>query len=121
MCGGDGDGVGTFVDELADVGNDAIFIERAVSLAVRRNGSATHEAEVAVAGGLDQLMRFFADALDIAQSEEASEAIVVIDDEQFVNAEVLGEKIVGGLDRVLAHFLLGQRVDLLARRHGFGD
>ena len=83
MCGGDGDGVGTFVDELADVGDDTIFIQGAVSLAVRRNGSATHEAEVAVAGGLDQLMRFFADALDIAQSEEASEAIVVIDDEQF--------------------------------------
>ena len=45
----------------------------------------------------------------------------VVDDQQLVDAEVLGEKLVCGFDRVLFDFALVEGVDLIARGHGLGD
>src|SRR5690606_31040228 len=49
--GGDGDAVDGFVDEGADVGNDAVAVEGAVGQADGGEGGADDEAEGGVAGG----------------------------------------------------------------------
>ncbi len=119
--GGDGNGIDAFIDELADMAEDAVAVEFAVRLAVGGNGGAAHQAEVAVAGGFDRLLGLLLDALDVAEGEEAAEAVLFVDDQKFVDAEVLGEKFIGGFDRVFDDVLFGQRIDLVAGRHGLGD
>ena len=47
--------------------------------------------------------------------------VVVVHDEQFVNAKMFVEKFVGARDGVLAEFLLGDGVNLCAGREGVGD
>ncbi len=51
------------------------------------------------------------DALDVAQGKETAQPVLVIDDQQLVNADVVGEKPVRRLDRILAgwHFPAGCR------------
>jgi len=121
MGGGYGNGVDTLVDQIADVPEDAVAVERTVLLAVGGDGGAADEAEMRVAGGLDRLLLLGLDSLDVGQGEESAQAVLVVDHEQLVNAEVLGEEFVRGLNRVLRNVAFLERVDLIARRHRLGD
>ena len=59
-----------------------------------------------VARGLELRVAFLRDALDVAHREQAAQMVLVVHHEQFVDAEVFGEKFVGAGDGVLAQFLL---------------
>ena len=52
--------------------------------------------------GLSGACFFLHDALDIAEGEEAAETVVVVHDEEFVDADVFVERIVGGGDGIVA-------------------
>ena len=71
--------------------------------------------------GLNCAAAFLRDALHVAHRDQAAQIVLVVHDEQFVDAEVLGEKFVGARDRVLAEFLLLDGVDLRARRQRLGN
>ena len=98
---------------------------RALACASSRSRSSSpadvHEAELGIARGADVRAGFFGDALDVAQRKQTAQAVFVVDDEQFVDAEVFVEKLVGGGDGIFAEFLFLERVDLGAWGHGFGN
>jgi hypothetical protein len=103
--GGDGDGVNGLVHELADVGDDLLAVEFAAGLADGGDGGADDEAELGVAGGFAAGLGLAGDALDVGDGDQAAEAVLVVDDEHLVDADVLREKLVGGLDGVGGHLL----------------
>ena len=74
-----------------------------------------------VARGLELREPFLRDALDIAHCEEAAQMILVVHDDQFVDAEMLGEKFVGARDGILAEFFLVDGMNLPARRERLGN
>ena len=74
-----------------------------------------------VAGRLELRVALLRDALDVAHGEEPAQMVLVVHHQQFVNADVFGEKFVGAGDRILAQFLLRDGVDLGAGRQGLGD
>jgi hypothetical protein len=98
--GGDGDDVNGLVHELADVGDDFVAVEFAAGLADGGDGGADDEAELGVARGFAAGLGLAGDALDVGDGDQAAEAILVVDDEHLVDADILREKLVGGLDRV---------------------
>ena len=88
----------------ADVSDDAVAVEFAGGRARGGDAGAAEEAEAVIARGLQLALPFLQDALDVADGEEAAELIVLIDDEQLVDADVLGEEAVGSRDRIVAEF-----------------
>jgi len=119
--GGDGDGVDVFVDEVADMGDDFLAVEGAVGEADWSDGGAGDESEVGVAGGLPAGFRVGDDAVDVGEGDEAAEVVLVVDDEHLVDADVLGEEGVGGLDGVGLELALVDGEQLGAGRHALGD
>ena len=59
----------------------------------------------AIARGLELRRAFLRDALHVAQRDESAQFVLVVHDEQFVDAEMLGEKFVGARNRVFAQVL----------------
>ncbi len=98
--GGDGDGVDVFVGQVADVGEDFFAVEGAVGQAHGGDGGAGDEAELRVAGGFPAGLGVGDDAIYVGEGDETAQAIVVVHDEHLVDADVLGEEGVGGLDGV---------------------
>jgi hypothetical protein len=74
-----------------------------------------------VARGFELREPFLRDAFHIAHREEAAQIVLVVHDDQFMDAKMFGEKFVGARDRVLAEFLLIDGVDLRARRQRLGN
>ena len=74
-----------------------------------------------VARRLELRVAFLRDALHVAHRDEAVQMVVVVHHQQFVDADVLGEKFVGAGNRVLAQFLFRDGVDLRARRQRLGN
>jgi hypothetical protein len=100
--GRDCDDINAFLYQLCNVVDDSVGIEGAVGFAVGRDGRSTAEAEVFVAGGFDRIVGIPASMRsNIAEGEESAEAVIVVHHQEFVNAEVFREEIIGGLDGVL--------------------
>jgi len=74
-----------------------------------------------VAGGLAAGLGLGGDALDVGGGDEAAEAVVGVDDEHLVDADVGGEEAVGGRDGVLGGGGGGFGDEGGAGRHYFRD
>ena len=61
------------------------------------------------------------DALDVAQGEQAAKLVAVVHYEQFIDAGVVGEKLVGDGDRVGAELAFADGLHLVARDECAGD
>jgi hypothetical protein len=103
------------------VGQNAFAVEFAKGIARGRNRRAADEMKARVARRLELRAAFLRDALDVAHREQAAQVVLVVHHEQFVNAQMFGEKFVGAGDGILAEFLLGDGVDLGAGREGVGN
>ncbi|OQB89931.1 MAG: hypothetical protein BWX86_02335 [Verrucomicrobia bacterium ADurb.Bin122] len=119
--GGDGDAVHGLGDELADLGDNAVAVEGAVGLADGGGGGATEEAECGIARGFAARFGLVHDALHVGAGDEALEAVLGIDDEHFVDADVVGEEFVGAADGVVAERGVEHGEELGARGHGLDD
>ena len=75
------------------------------ALRVAETAAPHDQAEMRIARGLELRLALLRDALDVAHREQAVQMVLVVHHEQFVDAEVLGEKFVGARDRILAQFL----------------
>ena len=104
--GGDRERIGAFGDERADVSEQAGTVDFAVRRAGHRDGDADAETEVGIAGRADVGAGFFGDALDVAQREQATQAVLGVDDEELVLADVFGEQAIGFGNRVFPQILL---------------
>ena len=82
---------------------------------------AADEVEVRVARRLELRLALLRDALHVAHRDEAVQMVVVVHHQQFVDADVLGEKFVGAGNRVLAQLLFRDGVNLRARRERLGN
>ena len=72
-----------------------------------RHRGAADEPEVRVARRLELRLALLRDALHVAHREQAAQVVLVVHDEQLVDAGMFGEKFVGAGDRVLpSSFLL---------------
>ena len=83
------------------------------------NRRAADEAEMRIAGGFELRIAFLCDALDVAQRDQPAQMIFVVHDEQFMNAEMFGEKCIGAGDGIFAEFFLIDGLDLGAGRERF--
>ena len=119
--GGDGHDIHAAFHQAADVGEDAFAVEFAEGVARGRDRRAADEAEMRVARRLELGVALLRDALHVAHGEQAAQMVLVVHHQQLVDAGVLGEKLVGARDGILAEFLLVDRVDLGARRQRLGD
>ncbi len=119
--GGDGDDIDAAFHQGADVVDDTDVVELARRVAGGGDGGAADEAELGVAAGLERGGFFLGDALDVAEGEEAAEAVFVVDDQELVDAEVLVEELVGPGDRIGLEFALGDGLDIGAGHHGLAD
>jgi hypothetical protein len=100
---------------------NSFAVQFAERIARGRDRRAANQAEMRVARGLELRRAFLRDAFDVAQRDEAVQFVLVVHDEQLVDAEMLGEKFVGARNGVLAEFLLVDGVDLRARRERLGN
>lgn len=100
---------------------DVFEIDRAVLVAHHRNGRAAEKPELGVAGVLLGSSALFGNSFDVGEREEPSERIVVVYNKELVDAEMLVKESVGNGDGVCAEFLLVDRENVLAGRHGLGD
>jgi len=98
--GGDGDGIDASFDEGSDVIEDAVTVKFAEGVAGGGDGGAAEAAEVAIAGGFELGVLFLGDPFDVTESEEAVQVILGIDDQEFMDAGVFGEEVVGGGDGI---------------------
>ena len=105
----------------ADVRENPLAVQFAKGVARGAHRRAADQAELRVARGLELRLAFLRDALDVAHRDEAVQMVVVVHHEQLVDAEMLGEKFVGARNRILAQLLLGDGVNLLARRQRLND
>ncbi len=119
--GGNGDDVHAAFHERADVVQNPFAIQFAERIARGRNRRAADEMMMRVARGLELRLAFLRDALHVAHGDESVQMVVVVHHQQFVDADVLGEKFVGAGNRVPAQILLRDGVDLRARREGLGN
>ena len=104
--GGNGHDIHAAFHERADVVQNAFAVEFAKGVARGRDRRAANEMKARVARGLELRVALLRDALDVAHREQAAQMVLVVHHEQFVDAEMLGEKFVGAGDGVLAQFLL---------------
>ena len=121
MRGGNRHDVHAAFHKRADVVQNAFAVEFAKGVARGRDRRATNEMKARVARRFELRVALLRDALDVAHREQAAQIVLVIHDEQFVNAKMFVEKFVGARDGVLAEFLLGDGVNLGAGREGVGD
>ena len=63
-------------------------------------------------------LAFVGDPFDVAGGEKAAEAVVIVDHQEFVDADVFGEEPVSALDRVGGDLAFVDGVDGFAGRHG---
>jgi len=119
--GGDGDDVRAALDQSADVRHDAFAVEFAVVVARGGDGCAAEQPEVIVARRPELREFLGGDALDVAQGEQAVEFVVIVHHQQFVDAGVVGEKLVGDGDWVGAELAFTDGLHLLARDECAGD
>ena len=116
--GGHRGDVEPLVNQLADVRNYAVDVERAVGLAHERDGGSAEQAEFGVARVLLDGGALVGNPLDVAEGKEPAQLVFGVHDEELVHAEVLVEEGVGDCDRVGAKVFLGHREHVLARGHG---
>ena len=114
--GGNGDDIHAAFDEAADMLKNSFFVQLAERIARGRDRRAADEMEIRIARRLELRRAFQRDALHVAQRDQPAQFVLVVHHEQLVDAEMLGEKLVGARNRVLAQFLLHDGVDLRARR-----
>jgi hypothetical protein len=88
-----GDRVDVLVDQVADVGKDGLPVEGAVGVALRREGCADDEPELGVAGRLAPGFDLAGDPLDVGRGDQAAQAVVPVDDEHLVDADVGREEL----------------------------
>ncbi len=117
--GGDGDDIEAAFDEGADVVEDAVAVEFTEGVTGGGDGGAADEAVLAVSGGFELGVAFEGDTFDIAEGEEALEAVLVIDDEEFMDAGMFREEGIGGGDGVGPEFFGGDGMDLSSGGEGF--
>jgi len=120
-AGGNRHDVHAAFHERADVVQNACAVKFAKGVARGRNRRATNEMKPRVARRFELRAAFLRDALDVAHREQAAQVVLVIHNEQFVNAKMFVEKFVGARDGVLAEFLLGDGLNLGAGREGVGN
>ena len=115
MRGGDGDDVRATLDQCAYVRHDAFAVEFAVVVARGGDRCAAEQSEVIVARRSELREFLGGDALDVAQGEQAVEFVVIVYHQQFVDAGVVGEKLVSDGDRICAELALADGLHLVSR------
>ena len=121
VCGGDRNGIDTAFDKGTDMLESTVAVDFTEGIAGGGDGGSADKAEERVAGGLELGARFLSDAFDIAESEEAVQTVIIVDDEEFVDAGVASEELVGDGDGIRVEFLLADGVYLVAGNHGLID
>ena len=119
--GGNGHGINATFHKSADVREDAVAIQFAEGIARGADRRAANEAEVRVTRRSELRLLFLRDALNVVHREQAVQMIVLVHDEELVDAGAFREKFVGAGDGIFAEFLLGDGLHLSARRHGVGN
>ncbi len=119
--GRDGHHVHAAFNQRADVVQNAFAVQFAERVARGRDRRAAEEMEMGVARRLELRVAFLRDALHVAHRDEALQMVVFIHHQQFVDADVFGEKFVGAGNRVLAQILFLDGMHLGARRQRFGN
>ena len=118
MGGGDRHHVEASVDESPDMTEDAIAIKFAEGIAGGGDGGAADETELRITGRLELGLALLGDLLHIAHGDEAVETILVVDHEELVDADVLGEELIREGDRVVTQLPPSQRVHLRTGSEG---
>ena len=118
--GGNGDDVHAAFHQSADVRQDAFAIQFAEGIARGGNGRAADQTEIGVARRLELRVAFLGDALDVAHREQPVQPVLVIHDQQLVDAGMLGEKFVRARNRISAQLLFVDGLDLGARGQRLG-
>jgi hypothetical protein len=101
MRGRDGHGVDMLVDQALDVGEDGLPVEGAPGQALGREGRPHHEPELRIARGLPSRLDLAGDPFHVRRRHQAVKPVLPVDDEHLVDADVCGEKLVRGADRIL--------------------
>ena len=99
------------------MGDEAVLVDAALRVAGSHHGGTADEAEFLVPCGLRLQRALLGDAFDIAQCEKSAQAVLFVHDEEFVDADVLGEKLVRPRDGIGAEFILANRENPGARHH----
>ena len=110
-----------FVDELSDVCQDTVEVERSVGLSHQRDGRAAEEAELGVARISLNGGALVGNSFDIAEGEKPAQLVFVVYDQKLMDAEMFVEECVGDGNRVGAELLLRDRENVLALGHRAGD
>ena len=100
VCRGDGHAVHTAVDERTDMSDNPVAVDAAILVTDRGNGRTAEKSECRVAGRLQGRTGFLGNTLDVAESEQPLESILIVHHQQLVNAQVLGEEAVGAGDGI---------------------
>ena len=93
---------------------DSLTVKRAIRCARCGDCCAAEQPELVVPGRAKLRLLLKRDPLDVAQGEQAAEAILRVHHQQFVDAGMLGEKLVCDRDRVGPQFFFLNRLDLIA-------
>ena len=113
--GGNGDHVHAAFHEFADVCDDAIAVEFAEHVARGGDCRAADEPELGIARRLELSLLLLRDALHVAHREEAVQLVVIVHDEELVDARMVREKLVGARDGIFGDLFLADGLNLVAR------
>jgi hypothetical protein len=117
MRGRDRHDIDAALHEAAHMRANALLVQLTGGVPSRRDGRAAEQPELRIARGLQLGGALLEDPLDVADREETGEPILVIDDEQLVNADVFGEEAVCPRDRIGRNLALRYGVHLRSGRH----
>jgi hypothetical protein len=118
---GDGDAVDPALDQRPDRSEHPVPVDAAVLAADRGKGRTAEQAELGIPRRLQGRTGFLGDPLDVAESEETLEAVLIVHHEQLVDTKVLGEETVGAGDGVCSQLALGDGTDLGSGGERLGD
>ena len=119
--GGDGDDVRPAFEQCTDVVFDSCPVEFAVVVSRGGDGYTAEQPEVTITRRPELRLFLGSDALDVAQGEQAAKLVVVVHHQQFVDAGVVGEKLVRDGNRVGAELAFADGLHLVARDEGAVD
>ena len=98
-------GIQTAFDHGAHMGEEGILVECAIGKPRWADCRTADEAEFGVPRWFCLEGTLLRNPFDIAQGEETFQVIVLVDNEQFVDADIVGEKPVGPCNGIAAEFV----------------
>ena len=100
---------------------NSFAIQAAKGVARRTHGRPADQPELGVACGLELRLALLRDALHIAHRDQPVQMIVVVHDEEFVDAEMFCEKLIRPRNRIFTEFFSGDGLNLFTRRQRLND